>query len=139
MNAENKLYTLPQLAELCGQTYNKVRWAVLNGVINPIQHVGRNRYFSQDQVETLREYFRQKADEENSEPPCSVTMPFGQFAGRPLNKIKRGYLRWALEHCQLTNQLKADIECVINKMPLPERQPPLTLEQAMGRRWEKNT
>lgn len=139
---EETLYTLPQLAELCGATYPKARWAVLNGVITPAKHIGRSRFFTFDQIETLRAYFRQKAEEENNEPPCSVVMPFGQYTNQPLNKIKRGYLRWALANCPLSDELKNDIECVINKMPLPERKPHLTLEEelklAMGRKWAQD-
>jgi hypothetical protein len=137
MNDE-KLYTLAELAELVDENYNRVRWAHLKGVISPIKKYGRTQLFHCDQVDVLKEHFREKREAEDNEPPCSVLMPFGKFAGRPINKIQKPYLAWVVENCDLSNQLRADIQCVLSGMPLPERRPSPTLNErleiAMGRK-----
>ena len=51
-----------------------------------------------------------------------TTMPFGKFAGKPINEVPQRYLKWMLDKCtNLTDNFRADVECVLNGQPLPER------------------
>ena len=45
-------------------------------------------------------------------------MPFGKFAGRPIQLVPGGYLRWLAKQGNLFGQLKQDVERSIAKLPL---------------------
>lgn len=67
-------------------------------------------------------------------------MPMGRYAGKPLNEIPLGYLRWMLRDCDnLTDSLRMDIQSVVDGVTHPERPADqfVTLEEqlatAMGR------
>ena len=45
-------------------------------------------------------------------------MPFGKFAGYPIEEVPRQYLRWLVRQGQLYGQLKDDVERVIAGRPL---------------------
>jgi hypothetical protein len=58
-----KFFTMPDTARIVGQTYNRVRWAILNRVVDPAQQYGqvhRVRLFTPEQVEELRKHFSRK-------------------------------------------------------------------------------
>ncbi len=51
-----------------------------------------------------------------------TVMPFGKFAGKRLDEVPSRYLQWMLDKCtNLTDSFRADVECVVKGLPLPER------------------
>jgi hypothetical protein len=65
-----------------------------------------------------------------------TVMPFGKHKGRRLDEVPRGYLRWMLANCDLSHDLKADIEAVVKGEPLPlslDQRVQAMMEQKYGR------
>ena len=56
--------SLPDVPQRIGQTYDRVYYAILKGVVKPKQY-GKSRLLSQEQIEVLREYFAAKDTKEN--------------------------------------------------------------------------
>ena len=57
-------YTMPQVAQLVGQRYSRVRWAILSRVVDPVQEYGKRhrvRLFAESQIEELKKHFSQEA------------------------------------------------------------------------------
>lgn len=53
-------FTMAQVAELLGESYDRVRWATLNRVVDPAQQYGKRhkvRLFTQEQIEELKQHF----------------------------------------------------------------------------------
>ena len=65
-----------------------------------------------------------------------TVMPFGKYKNRPLDEIPRGYLRWVLKNCQMSDSLHQAVECMVKALPLPPE--PLSLEAELEAIMRKN-
>ena len=57
--------SLPDVPKRIGQTYDRIYYAILKGVVKPKQY-GKSRLLSHEKIEVLRAYFAAK-DTENNE------------------------------------------------------------------------
>jgi hypothetical protein len=56
-----KLYSLPQLVELLGVSYTRIRRAAKNGVVRPLQ-AGHSRSFTEADLKALENHFGPTSD-----------------------------------------------------------------------------
>ena len=58
-------------------------------------------------------------------------MTFGKYAGKGLGEIPRGYLRWVLSKCELSDNMRTAIECVVKGLPIPPMPKERSLEDEL--------
>ena len=46
-------------------------------------------------------------------------MPFGKHKGKRLDKLPKGYLKWMLAECDLSEDLRQAAQCVLAGKPIP--------------------
>ena len=122
MTKEKQYLTTPEVAKLLGVSYDAVRYASLSRK----QFSPRNN--------TAHAMLYPRAGSRNEDPFSQSprrgstmtshlvpTMPFGKHKGKPLTKVPKGYIGWILDHFDLSDGLRRDLQAVLNRDPLPPR------------------